>query len=285
MAQTISALRTATTSTPIAEILQIVKEDGGVIIKNFLTKAQIDSFNAEIQGPMDALAPGSTHDNEIIAEFHGANTKRLTNLVMHSKTFRESIIDDDLVHGLLEAAFAETGTYAMTTAQVIEIGPGNKAQFLHRDLENWFPFVGMGPKGPEVAVNFLIAFTDFTDVNGATRIIPGSHKWESFEDRGTPEQTIPAEMNAGDVLFYSGKTAHGGGANRTTNQFRRGVAFAFNAGFLLGEEAYPFLIDKDIARQLPPRVQRLVGFRSQYPAGSAGLWQVNYSELGDHLKI
>jgi hypothetical protein len=60
MTPTISALRTATTSTPIAEILRILKEDGGVIIKNFLTQSQIDSFNAEIQGPMDALAPGFT---------------------------------------------------------------------------------------------------------------------------------------------------------------------------------------------------------------------------------
>ncbi|MDR3017237.1 phytanoyl-CoA dioxygenase family protein [Delftia acidovorans] len=282
----ISALRTATTSTPIAEILRTLKEDGGVIIKNFLTQSQIDSFNAEIQGPMDALAPGSTHEIELIAEFHGANTKRLTNLVTHSKTFREEILDRDLVHDLLDAIFLEeSGSYWMTTAQVIEIGPGNKAQMLHRDLENWYPFIGMGPKGPEAAMNFMIAFTDYTAQNGATRIIPGSNHWENFEDRGTPEQTIPAEMKAGDVLLYSGKTAHGGGANLTTDQYRRGVAFAFNPGFLTGEEAYPFLVNMDIVRQLSPRVQRLLGFRSQYPLGSPGLWQVNYGELADYLKL
>ena len=105
MTRPTSALRTVTTSTPIAEILQILKQDGGVIIKNFLAKAQIDSFNAEIQGPMDALAPGSTHEIELIAEFHGANTKRLTNLVTYSKTFREEILDCDLVHDLLDAIF------------------------------------------------------------------------------------------------------------------------------------------------------------------------------------
>ena len=232
MTRPTSALRTVTTSTPIAEILQILKQDGGVIIKNFLAKAQIDSFNAEIQGPMDALAPGSTHEIELIAEFHGANTKRLTNLVTYSKTFREEILDCDLVHDLLDAIFLEeSGSYWMTTAQVIEIGPGNKAQMLHRDLENWYPFIGMGPKGPEAALNFMIAFTDYTEENGATRIIPGSNHWEDFEDRGTPEQTIAARMKAGDVLLYSGKTAHGGGANLTTDQYRRGVAFAFNPGF------------------------------------------------------
>ena len=63
------------------------------------------------------------------------------------------------------------------------------------------------------------------------------------------------------------------------------MAFAFNPGFLTGEEAYPFLVSMDIVRQLSPRVQRLLGFRSQYPIGSPGLWQVNYSELGDYLKL
>ena len=82
-----SALRTVTTSTPIAEILQILKQDGGVI-KNFLAKAQIDSFNAETRGRWTPLRR-STHEIELIAEFHGANTKRLTNLVTYSKTREE----------------------------------------------------------------------------------------------------------------------------------------------------------------------------------------------------
>ncbi|MCP2288787.1 phytanoyl-CoA dioxygenase family protein [Nocardia amikacinitolerans] len=281
-----ATLRSVTETTPLAEILAIVAEDGGVIIENFLSSDQIARFNAEIEQPLKALAPGSTHENEVIADFHGSNTKRLTNLVTHSKTFREEILDKDLLHSLCDATFLEeSGTYWMTTAQVIEIGPGNKAQVLHRDLENWFPFVGMGPAGPEVTVNFMIAFTDFTEENGATRVIPRSNHWENFEDRGTPEATIPATMKAGDALFFSGKTVHGGGANVTADQYRRGLAFALNPGFLTGEEAYPFLVDIEIARQLSPRVQRLLGFRSQYPTGSPGLWQVDYTELGDYLQL
>ncbi|MBT2263450.1 phytanoyl-CoA dioxygenase family protein [Rhodococcus erythropolis] len=284
--ETPSSLRSVTTSTPIEDILAIVAEDGGVIIKNFLSADQIARFNADIEEPMAALAPGSTHALEMIADFHGANTKRLTNLVTHSKTFREEILEQDLLHVLCDATFLEeSGTYWMTTAQVIEIGPGNKAQMLHRDLENWYPFIGMGPSGPEVAVNFMIAFTDYTEENGATRVIPGSHRWDDFEDRGTPADTIPATMEAGDAFFYSGKTVHGGGANVTADQYRRGVAFALNPGFLTGEEAYPFLVDMEIAKQLSPRVQRILGFRSQYPIGSPGLWQVDYSELGDYLAL
>jgi ectoine hydroxylase-related dioxygenase (phytanoyl-CoA dioxygenase family) len=282
----VASLQSVPRDTPVAEILEIVARDGGVIIKNFLTRDQIDRFNADVNPSMEKLRPGSTHENEIIQMFHGSNTKRLTNLVTLSPTFRNEIIDNDLVHSLCDETFLEqSGTYWMTTAQVIEIGPGNDAQILHRDLENWYPFVQLGKSGPEAILNFLIAFTDFTEENGATRVIPGSNHWDDFEDRGTPEDTIPAVMDAGDALFFSGKTVHGGGANKTTNEYRRAVAFAFNPGFLTGEEAYPFLVDMEIAKTLSPRVQRMLGFRSQYPTGSAGLWQVDYSELGDYLGL
>jgi ectoine hydroxylase-related dioxygenase (phytanoyl-CoA dioxygenase family) len=280
------SLQSVPRDTPIQEILAIVARDGGVILKNFLSRDQIDRFNADVEPAMQALRPGSTHENEMIAAFHGSNTKRLTNLVTLSPTFRNEIIDHDLVHSLCDATFLEeSGTYWMTTAQVIEIGPGNDAQMLHRDLENWYPFVTLGKNGPEAILNFLIAFTDFTEENGATRVIPGSNHWDDFEDRGTPEDTIPAVMDAGDALFFSGKTVHGGGANRTEDEYRRAVAFAFNPGFLTGEEAYPFLVDLEVAKTLSPRVQRTLGFRSQYPTGSAGLWQVDYAELGEYLGL
>ncbi|KXP13279.1 phytanoyl-CoA dioxygenase [Tsukamurella pulmonis] len=281
-----ATLQRVPATTPVADIREIVARDGGVIIAGLLTADQVTRFNAEIEAPLQALAAGSTHELEIVQEFHGANTKRLTNLVTHSPVFRTEIIDHDLVHALCDATFLEeSGTYWMTTAQVIEIGPGNRPQMLHRDLENWYPFVGMGPAGPEITLNFLIALTDFTEENGATRVIPGSHQWPDFQDRGTPEQTIPAIMQAGDALFFSGKTAHGGGANVTTDEYRRAVSFAFNPGFLVGEEAYPFLVDRDVVKTLPERVQRILGFRSQYPLGSPGLWQVDYRELGDYLGL
>ena len=282
----VSSLQSVPKGTPVEEILAIVARDGGVILKDFLTRDQIDRFNADVEPAMQALKPGSTHENEIVQAFHGSNTKRLTRLVELSPTFRNEIIDHDLVHGLCDATFLEeSGTYWMTTAQVIEIGPGNDAQMLHRDLENWYPFIGMGKNGPEVILNFLIAFTDFTEENGATRVIPGSNHWDDFEDRGTPEDTIPAEMKAGDALFFSGKTVHGGGANRTENEYRRAVAFALNAGFLTGEEAFPFSVSLDTAKTLSPRVQRILGFRSQYPIGSPGLWQIDYADVADYLGL
>jgi hypothetical protein len=272
--------------TPVTEIVGIVDADGGVIIEKFLTPEQVARFNEETQPALDALGAGSKHDDEFIADFHGDQTKRLTNLVTISKTFREEILEQDLIYDLGEAFFREeSGDFWLTTGQIIDIGPGNKAQMLHRDLENNHFAVTMGKSGPMVMVNFLIALTDFTDENGATRIIPGSNTWDDYSDRGTPEQTIPAEMKAGDVIFFNGKVSHGGGANVTTDERRRGLTIPLQPSFLTPEEAYPLLVDLDLAKTLSPRVQKLLGFRSQYPKGSPGLWQNNYEEIADHLGL
>jgi ectoine hydroxylase-related dioxygenase (phytanoyl-CoA dioxygenase family) len=281
-------LRSVPRTATINQIMQIVNEDGGVIVREIITKNQAQSFNDEIQPHLELLDAGSKHAEEFVKEFHGSNTKRLTDLVNRSPTFRNEIIDNDVIHAMVEAALLPTAdTFWMTTAQVIEIGPRNKAQMLHRDLENYSPFLAMGKDGPEVACNCILALNDFTEDNGATRVIPGSNHWDDFSDRGQPEDTVPALLTAGDALFFSGKVAHGGGANITDNQYRRAVTMAFNTGWLVPEEAYPFLISLDTARTLSKRVQRMLGFRSHQNAshGGPGLWQRDYEELADYLKL
>lgn len=278
-------LKTVPRSIGAAEIIRIVQEDGGIIIEDYLNHDQLARFNDEIEPAMQKIQAGSTHDDEFIADFHGNQTKRVTNLVTHSKTFRDEILDDDLAHEIAEGFFREeSGDYWMNTAQVIEIGPGNKAQILHRDLQNNPPYIRMGATGPEAMINFLIGCTDFTDENGATRVIPGSNSWPDFNDKGTPEMTIPAEMKAGSAILISGKTVHGGGANRSQG-LRRGVAFTFQPGFLTPEEAYPFLVDLSVVKQMSKRAQKMIGFRSQYPINCAGLWQTDYNEIGKFLGL
>ncbi|MBC2641983.1 MULTISPECIES: phytanoyl-CoA dioxygenase family protein [unclassified Rhodococcus (in: high G+C Gram-positive bacteria)] len=283
---TTASLRRVSSDAPIDEIVGVVHEDGGVIIEGFLTPEQVERFNSEVEPAIGAIAPGAKIDDETVQEFFGSQTKRLTNMVTHSEVFRKEIVDHDLLHALGDAIFLEeAGSYWMVTAQVIEIGPGSPAQPLHRDLENWYPFLSLGPKGPQTGVNFFIALTEFNEANGATRVIPGSNHWPDYEDRGTPEQTIPATMNAGDVLLFSSKVAHGGGANLTTDFHRRALSIGLGPSILTGEEAYPFLVSMDTARSLSPRVQSLIGFRSQYPTGTAGLWMSDYHELADYLEL
>ncbi|WP_430280124.1 phytanoyl-CoA dioxygenase family protein [Pseudomonas aeruginosa] len=280
------SLPVVTRSTSAQEIALLSDQAGAVIIRNFMPPEQVVRINNELDAPLAALDAGSKHEHALIAEFHGHQTKRLTNLVTHSKTFREEILDDDLFHELGNVLFApECGDWWLTTAQLIEIGPGNKAQMLHRDMAQYQPFVAMNKHAPRAITNLMLALTDFTEENGATRLIPGSQDWDDFNDVGTPEMTIPALLKAGDAVLFGGKVVHGGGANVTADYYRRGLTIPMQASIITPEEAYPLIVPLELVRTLSLRVQKILGFRSQYPNGSPGLWQHNYADLADYLQL
>lgn len=280
------SLQRVSKDTDPEKIVAIINEDGGVVIEGLLSDDQVRRFNAEIDPYLEKKVAGSKSQDEIMIKFHGSNTKRVANVVTRSQTFREEIIDDDAIHGIATAVFAkDAGAYWMGTAEVIEIGPGNPIQILHRDFGNYPHYARFGANGPEAMVNFLIATTDFTEENGATRVIPGSNKWENFGDLGKNEMTIPVEMKAGDALFFSGKVVHGGGANMTKDFYRRAISFNVICSFLAPEEAFPFLVPLEIVKTMSERAQTMIGFRSQLSSTAAGVWRFEYGQIADVIGV
>ena len=104
---------------------------------------------------------------------------------------------------------------------------------------------------------------EFTEANGATRIIPGSHRWI---DRypGPDVETTCVEMPAGTALVYLGNVWHGGGANRT-DRIRLGVVLHYAVGWLRPVENHVLAVPPDVARDLPPRLQELLGYNIHPP--------------------
>lgn len=263
-------------------VLQALREDGAVIIKGLFSSDQVRRLNEEVQPGMDRIEVGSKHSEEWVKEFYGDNTKRLIDVVTLSRTFREEVLENELIHELCEAIYLkDAGGYWMNSAQVIDIRPPSKAQPLHRDQWQFPVFTHCGADAPEASCNFVVALTDFTDANGATRVIPGSHKWADFSANGSPEDTIPAEMQAGDACFITGKVVHGGGANRTADEVRRGITLVFQCSYLTPEAAWPFLVPPAVAKTLTPRAQRMLGYRSQFLKDSPGVWKCDYKEADE----
>jgi ectoine hydroxylase-related dioxygenase (phytanoyl-CoA dioxygenase family) len=107
---------------------------------------------------------------------------------------------------------------------------------------------------------------DFTDQNGATRLVPGSHK-AADRLQFKPEDTVAAEMPAGSVLFYTGSLYHGGGANRS-DHVRYGLNITYAVSWLRQEENQYLSTPLEIARQLPKPLLRLMGYaRGAYALG------------------
>ena len=114
------------------------------------------------------------------------------------------------------------------------------------------------PHVPTVC-NTMWALTDFTEANGATRIVPGSHRAGQSPVFGEHYDSIPAEMPRGSVLVWHGSLWHGGGANRTDRR-RVGIAMNYCAGWIRQQENQQLGIPLETVRGFEPRLQELCGF-------------------------
>lgn len=278
---------TAPFGTPVKDVMEIIRSEGGIILEDVLSSEEVKRVNEELDPYLYNYHTGSQGGDELMKEFWGALTKRLTNVVVLSQTYRDRFLSRPELHDYMAAMFkGVSDSFWVQATQAIEIMPGEKAQMLHRDVGNYPVFRESGPSAPEVTCNTLLALVDTDEACGATRVIPRSHEWAAdreFDD----SMTVPVELKAGSIFFYSGKVVHGGGANRTKDVRRRVIATAFNAGFLVPEEAYPFTVPLDLVRTMPKRLQQALGFRSFHQRDPIGgsLWQHDYEELADFLGL
>ena len=107
------------------------------------------------------------------------------------------------------------------------------------------------------------ALDDFTEANGATRLVPGSHRWTDRQP-GPDDEVVQAVMPAGTVLFYVGKIWHGGGAN-TTDRPRLGVILEYAAAWLRAQENHILAVPREVTEELPERLQELLGYNIYPP--------------------
>jgi ectoine hydroxylase-related dioxygenase (phytanoyl-CoA dioxygenase family) len=159
-------------------------------------------------------------------------------------------------------------TFQIDLTQMVDIGPGEPGQLIHRDQWSFdrFPF----PIGFEAEIATMWAATDFTEEMGATRVIVGSHLWTEQPEEVDPSLTVGAVMSKGSVLIYLGSLYHGGGPNRSAVR-RVGINIGYSLGWLRQEENQYLACPLKIARTLPEGLLRLMG----YQRGAVGLGYVD----------
>lgn len=206
----------------------------------------------------DELAPWIDETPTGADEFSGLATRRTGALLARSVASRELIAHPLILDTVDKVLWPSKTTFQLHLTQVITIGPGSKAQQLHRD--QWcFDFFEF-PDDVQVEVGTMFALDDFTEANGATRVALGSHREQVDLKNASSFDTVPAEMPAGSIVLYTGRTVHGGGANTTASD-RVGINIDYALGWLRQEENQYLSVPLDVARELPEDIQRLMGYR------------------------
>ena len=167
----------------------------------------------------------------------------------------------------------------MNTGQMMIVMPSGNPQYLHRDSDDW-PTMNT-PTSPVCQVSCMFALSEFTAENGATRVVPGSHKWSDFSREATEDEITQAVMPLGSGMIYTGKVLHSAGANKTKSEARFGLHMSYIYGWLTPEEASCLGVTEERAKTLTPLQQRLLGYRCYDASNLNGgrLWTVDYEDV------
>jgi hypothetical protein len=257
--------RFAATADPEA-VSAAIQRDGATIVEGLLPRDVVDRVNDEVEAAVAAADPDDALFNPIMQAFHGPHTKQVAGVPGISRTFAVDVMCHPTLLGICDRILLPNcARYQLNLGHLLQRGPGAEEQWLHRDEAVWSD---LPQPHPEVQLASVIAFVDFTRENGATRLVPGSHRWpdrwlspaeQAARPDPEPDQIVYAEMPAGSAVVYSGGTIHAGGAN-TTDIPRRGAHLSYCLGWLRTEENNYLSVPPALAATLPRQAQELLGY-------------------------
>lgn len=230
-------------------IVSAMRRQGAAIVESVVSHDLVERVAEELRPHFDR---NGRYDE---SDFNGFSTLRLSEILARSRSSAD-LIGHDLVCAVAdEILLPHCVNYRIGSCTGIEIWPGETAQYLHRD-DGIYP---MTFPGVEWQISALWALTDFTEENGATRVLPGSHNGLGRLRGVQQSDTVAAEMPKGSVLFYMGSTYHGGGAN-LSNASRMALINTYALGWLRQEENMYLSIPKEIADSYPKKIRDLMGY-------------------------
>src|SRR3954453_4508140 len=224
-----------------------VAEQGYTIVEDAIEPGLIDALNdalSRLERYLDVQpSPNS---------FEGHRTLRIYNLLAYEDLWQRVPVHEHVLP-IVERVL-DPGCI-ISSLSSIDILPGEIAQPIHADDQ----LIPLPKPHPPTVCNSMWALTDFTEANGATRLIPGSHLRDHSPDYGKPYDSIAAEMPKGSVLIWHGSLWHGGGAN-TTGAPRIGIAMNYCAGYIRQQENQQLGLPPSKVATFAPRLQQLVGY-------------------------
>ena len=236
--------------------LSQIRDEGFAVVEDFLDAVTVARLREELEPVFDAIGSRMSED-------FGQQTVHTHNLLAKTRAVDKLLVNDrllTLIEGVLGPDFQVSGVAAMRP------GPGDRRQHMHQD-DGHYPIPR--PHRPLI-VNTLIALDPFTVENGATEVVPGSHRFSKRLNQDEP--TVVVEMPLGGLLLWDGALWHRGGGNSTANEYRRSINVNFNLAWLKQRENQFVGVPPEVVLAMPEKLQALIG----YKLTNFGLGSVDY---------
>jgi ectoine hydroxylase-related dioxygenase (phytanoyl-CoA dioxygenase family) len=231
----------------LREKLEQFRTQGYVVLERLIDRQRVASLVAAMNRTEERYGFSYARTS-----FEGYNTVRINNLLVYDETFWDVPLQQEVLQiaeGVLDRELLLSSLCTLT------MGPGQAAQPLHDDMQQ----LGLARPGPTLAVNAIWALSDFRTDNGATHVVPGSHRFDHSPSYGGDAATVAATMPAGSVMIFDGSLWHKGGANNSDDR-RYALSCYYCAGWLRQQENLQLGIPQDTAARFPRRLQELCGY-------------------------
>ena len=229
-------------------VIGALRRTGAAVVKNVLDADIVDACAAEMRPEFDSR--GRLQEDD----FNGYRTLRISSVLGYAPTTAQMIGHPLVLAVADEILKPHCMAYRIGSTTGIEILPGEDHQVLHQD-DSIYP---LRIPGVEFQIGVMWALNDFTEENGGTRVVLGSHAVSTRDDE-TLGEPVQAVMPKGSVLFYMGSLWHGSGANRS-NAPRMGLINTYALGWLRQEVNQYLAVPPEIAIRYDKTIRRLLGY-------------------------
>ena len=230
---------------------EALDRDGFCLIEDVLSPGEV----AALRSRLVAVARAEAAESDARRP-EGPQNQRVYALTHKGPEFL-SLLEHPVLWTLMSHLLGPDFLLSSITANIA--GPGGQAMALHPDQvyipPPWPPY-------PLVA-NIMWMLDDFTEANGATRLVPGSHRRATggSVDQALARDAVPATGRAGSVLCFDGRVLHQTGANTTADGLRHGVLTYCCRPWIRQQENSSLSIPESLWPQLSEQVRQLAGLK------------------------
>jgi ectoine hydroxylase-related dioxygenase (phytanoyl-CoA dioxygenase family) len=229
-------------------VVEALRRTGAAVVRNILDSTAVDACAAELRAELEARGKHQEDD------FSGYRTLRCSSVLGYAPATAR-MIGHPRVLAVADAILKpHCQSYRIGSNTGIEILPGEDDQVLHQD-DSMYP---LRVPGLEFQIGVMWALNDFTEENGGTRVVLGSHG-ALMDDDETLGEPVQATMPKGSALLYMGSLWHGGGANRSSGP-RLGLINTYALGWLRQEVNQYLAVPPEIAAQYDETIRCLLGY-------------------------